>query len=122
MEIPAELQSILLGDAAEPEEYHVTLSHKCELKKKRDVEGKWMCARAVNSQGLECLSKMKSNEDSINKSGWKCPKGEDCELEPNFVICQKCLLIDYLVEHLPDMPSDKIMEQIKTCKCSSQPI
>ena len=101
MGIPVKLQSKLLGDAAEPEEYHVTLSHKCELKKTReDVEGKWMCA-GLKSQGLECLSKMKSNEDSINKSGWKCPKGEHCD-EPNFVICKKCLLMDYLVEHLPD--------------------
>ena len=30
-------------------------------------------------------------------------KGSDCEHEKNFSICQKCMIVDELVEYLPVM-------------------
>ena len=99
LNMPMKLQNKLLGDAANPEDYHTTSSHKCKLRKCIESdEGKWYCSRALN--GKPCLSKMKSMEDSKggHVQGWKCPRGDYCDEETNFVICLKCLRVDYLVE------------------------
>ena len=124
--MPDKLRNILLGDAAEPEEYHVTRSHHCLVKKTRDKDdgGKWICGRALDGQG--CLSKMNSVRDSKWEVGWKCSKGNQCMDENKtsrlFVICLKCMRMDHLVENLPNMlvfNYSYIMKQIDDCKCPS---
>ena len=80
MDMPLTLQLELLGDAGIFEDENTTISHKCKLKKYKDIDSKqWICSRA-NKEGKRCMYDMKDKKDSKYIQGWRCKK-PDCKHE-----------------------------------------
>ena len=99
--MPKALRLKLLEEAAVPNDFHITKSHGCALRKIRSNESEnWLCFKGKT--GL-CLSSMEPGNKVQNVQGWKCEKEELCKKEANFAICVKCMNVETLTECLPYM-------------------